>query len=359
MSNLKQTIKDSYQKLALVYYANEHTKNMKHLILNSSDPIPKVSSKGKKEILSYWKQYGIHLGNTLFHQFMYAKTGICDPRFVPPWVAFHIIYPYLNERMLETAWDDKAYLERRLPGFPTPKQIVVNIGGILHDGALNRITQDEAAALIRLYDRVLVKPTIDSGESKGIQFYQAPFDPKEIFSHSQKNYTVQKIVRQSKALSLLNDSSLNCIRILTLQWEGDVEVLASFVRIGGRGQVTDISEHQFGCAPVRPNGQVGPFGMSEDYSPITVNQTGTPLREIVVPNFPAVLDLVKQAHLYYPHFGIIGWDVGIDENDKPIIIEGNVRCPGAFNPQLFFGPLLGKHTESILREIDKNKYGPR
>lgn len=355
MSTFKHAAKNSYEKLSIFCHTVESAKYTKQLIAKSAEPIPELSASERKEILSYWKQYGIQLKNTEFHRFMYEKSGIRDPRFTPPWVADYIVYPYLNDLRLVNAWDDKAYLDLRLPDFPTPQQIVVNIGGYFHDGTLNRLSREEAVRLIRQYDRVLVKPTIDSGESKGIRFYEAPFDCDQIFSHFRKNYSVQKIVRQSKTLSLLNESSLNCIRVITLQWDGKVDVLSSFVRIGGSGQVTDISSNQFGCAPVRFDGQVGPVGMSPTYSPIRVSQTGTPLCEITVPHFPDVLEMVKRAHLQYPHFGIIGWDIGIDENDQPVIIESNVRCPGPYNPQVFFGPLLGEYTDTILKAIKQSK----
>lgn len=355
MSDLKQTIKESYQKLALIYHASESTKHMKHLIANSTEPIPELSSREKKEILSYWKQYGIHLGNTVFHRFMYAKTGIRDPRFIPTWVGYNVIYPKLNDPQLITAWDDKAYLSLRLQGLPTPTQIVANIGGYFFDESLRRISAEEAAELVHPYSQVIIKPTIDSGTGKGVTFHAQPFDCMAAFDLHKKNFTVQPVIEQSKTMCRLNPTSLNAIRIMTLQWEGKIHILCSGVNIGGSGELVDNAKSRFGFAPISLDGRIGPVALDSNCAPITTSHTGALLSELVVPNIQKVVELAKQGHLRYPHFGIIGWDIGIDSQDEPVIIESNLRSPGFFTPQLLFGPLFREHTDTILSRLFLDK----
>lgn len=50
-------------------------------------------------------------------------------------------------------------------------------------------------------------------------------------------------------------------------------------------------------------------------------------------------ELAIDAHSHFPHFQIIGWDIGIDENSKPWIFEWNADHPALIRAQGFYGPV--------------------
>ena len=60
---------------------------------------------------------------------------------------------------------------------------------------------------------------------------------------------------------------------------------------------------------------------------------------------------VEKAHSYVPHFGLAFWDVSVDSNGQPTIVEMNLRYPDTFIPQVGSGPFFGEFTEDVLRYL--------
>ena len=48
-----------------------------------------------------------------------------------------------------------------------------------------------------------------------------------------------------------------------------------------------------------------------------------PLNDYLIPSFPQILDFVRDLHLRLPYFRIIGWDISVDVNGNPTMIEWN------------------------------------
>ena len=73
--------------------------------------------------------------------------------------------------------------------------------------------------------------------------------------------------------------------------------------------------------------------------------SGAVLDGYLIPSFPQVLDFVKDLHYRLPYFRIVGWDITVDKDGKPIMIEWN-RQPEL--SQVAHGPAFGEYTEEIL-----------
>ena len=64
-----------------------------------------------------------------------------------------------------------------------------------------------------------------------------------------------------------------------------------------------------------------------------------------------VKKLVKDAAQRFPHFRLIGWDIAINEENEPIIIEANLTMSGMDVIETICGPLFGDYTEKVLEEV--------
>lgn len=53
----------------------------------------------------------------------------------------------------------------------------------------------------------------------------------------------------------------------------------------------------------------------------------------------AAFDLAIETHSHFPHFQVIGWDIGIDEDAKPWIFEWNADHPALIRAQGFYGSI--------------------
>ena len=57
---------------------------------------------------------------------------------------------------------------------------------------------------------------------------------------------------------------------------------------------------------------------------------------------------MKTLHHQAPFFKLISWDIGIDKDDEPVLIEYN--CHGqSIDFQAVNGPLFGEYTEEVLQ----------
>ena len=69
-----------------------------------------------------------------------------------------------------------------------------------------------------------------------------------------------------------------------------------------------------------------------------------------VPSFDKVCAAIEEAHKKIAHFGFAFWDVCVDENGDPVIVETNLRYPDTLIPQACgIGGYLGEYTEEILK----------
>ena len=76
--------------------------------------------------------------------------------------------------------------------------------------------------------------------------------------------------------------------------------------------------------------------------------SGTILEGFEIPSYHKAVETVKGLHYQLPFFNLIGWDVAIDEEGDPVVIEWNTFTGLS---QSAFGPGFGKYTERILREL--------
>ena len=74
-----------------------------------------------------------------------------------------------------------------------------------------------------------------------------------------------------------------------------------------------------------------------------------------IPNLDKAYELVKDAHPSISHFRIAGWDVAIDEDGEPTMIEVNFSLCCVNDIQSVCGPLFGDDTKKMLNEVFKGK----
>ena len=73
------------------------------------------------------------------------------------------------------------------------------------------------------YTHLVCKPALETGSGRGIRFWEPKRDEREIYDFlldkTQKDFVVQKVIRQHKELNKIHDSSVNTIRICSLLME--------------------------------------------------------------------------------------------------------------------------------------------
>ena len=309
----------------------------------------------QEKVLPYWKRFG-QKPNIIWWRLLADETKVVDPRYIPDDMWFEHILPYYSNTTFRRCGEDKCYHGIWFPDAKRPYTVVANIAGVFYDDQYHIITEQEAVKRCMEYQKFLVKPSIDSGEGRLIQF----FDPetlseeklKETFRTFGSNFLAQEIIQQHPVLSALNESSLNTIRIVSFLLDGNVHILSSILRMGGSGaRLDNIGAGGYACA-IREDGRLSKLAVNRKSEWCEENQHGVKFQDICVPSYDKAVELVKKLHPRLAHFKLIGWDIGIDADGDPVLIEFNTN-PG--QNQYSCGPTFGDLTDVVLEDVFLNK----
>ena len=137
----------------------------------------------------------------------------------------------------------------------------------------------------------------------------------------------------------------------------EIVILYAVIRIGRMNQVIDNETAGGIKADIDlQTGKIKGVAFGSPKEPLMPKtDVGTILDGYQMPCFQKVLDLVKEMHLRLPYFNLIGWDMSVDKNGNPALIEWN---RAAELSQVAHGPAFGEYTEEILSVV-KNRVNTR
>lgn len=311
------------------------------------------------QINPYFAKWGFKF--PLVEAAYYSKaSGIEAYHYLPFSLYSRYIFSYLNRQTWYWGYADKNMFHRFLDIKSAQKEIDVLLpvcvgccdNGRFFIGNDTPATFEELVNAVFLCQKdVIVKPTIESSHGSGVILIGANDKTREKIvaelSKYDNNYTIQEKIIQHPVLSAFNETSVNTIRITTYQdFNGNIKVINSSQRWGGKGKVFDNAD----------SGSDGGFcGINDDG---TYKRAIHKIRHVEtwpmpdnypvsVPSYEKVKKAVIYLHHRFPQFALIGWDMTVDENGHPVVVEYNFR-PGLTSSQHANGPLF---SEDDLNEI--------
>ena len=310
----------------------------------------------KEIILPYWKKYGYKPAK-YWYQIFCDADHIIDPRYIPDDLYYGEMIPYFSNSQFRRLGEDKCYHDVWFHDIKRPETICKNIAGVYYNSENIPITRDDAIALALAFkDEYLIKPSIDSGEGRLINFFSPESVNQSIlqrvFENMKANFIMQAVVKQHRILSQLNSSSLNTIRVVSFFFEREVHILSCILRVGApKARVDNVGAGGYAC-PIQRNGHLSVKAVNRNAEWVEENNDGIKFSNVIVPAFAKVIETVKFAHIRMAHFKLIGWDISVDIHGDPVLIEYNT-CPGA--NQISCGPTFGDLTDRVLAEFFINR----
>lgn len=147
-------------------------------------------------------------------------------------------------------------------------------------------------------------------------------------THSKK-YLIEEVIVQHPALQSLNPSSVNTIRICSVESNGQIYITAALIRIGSGNGVTDnYSAGGLAATIDIKDGIIISPAVSQNNAEVYIHPTS--MKQIIgtrIPQWEKVKDTVLSAHSIIPQLRYIGWDVVVCEDNTVTFIEANT-CPG-------------------------------
>lgn len=351
-NKLKKQYSDFYDCVAK--YGKECYRKDVHTIYPQD--VKELTDEQKEEIYKYWKKYtdDFDIG---YHRYYIDRTGNFDVRYIPDDLYSGYIDRYLNNRQIEPGIADKNYFDLYLKGFPMPKTLLHLINGIFEDENYNLINYEKALDCLIGHD-VFIKPSMASYGGRGaILIKKASKEELENFfkNNTSKNLIFQERVNQSKKTAKMHPESVNTIRVMTLLIDGDVKVLGASYRMGVGNEPVDNTGRGGIYCNINDDGSLSKFASDDFGKMFEKHPDGGKFGEIKFDFLDKVYDLTKNAAQRFAHFRLIGWDIAIDENDEPVIIEANLCMSGLEHFQTLGAPVFGKYTDQVLDEVFNNE----
>ena len=155
-------------------------------------------------------------------------------------------------------------------------------------------------------------------------------------------------------MAALNASSVNTLRIMTIRLGAEIGVVSTFIRIGvGGARVDNLSSGSLAAGVTRDAatgaGRLGAFACDAHLKTRTTHPDhGYRFDTITLPFFEAAKKLCMDLHAAIPDLGLLSWDIAIDAQGAPGVIEFNIGRQEILTHQACNGPVLAPYIDRVL-----------
>lgn len=329
--------------------------------LGAGKPITKSQ---KKEILEYWashtKDWWSKKAFDIRWFDVYNRTNVYGfdlRRYIPDSYYYAVIDPFFSDAKKSQVLDNKNLYDLYFCDAPMPRTIIHRIDGLYLDGKYRLISEEEAVSQCCANSRIIIKKASDSSGGHGVFVWNGEKDGRERLREMLINngsVIVQEYVKQHETLASFNNGCVNTIRMVTLCFEGEINLIASVVIVGGKNAITNHLHSGGLVCGVLPDGQLRTTAFDGYLNQFETHPNGIRFADIKLPNYDKCIELVKQlAPRFTETSKLISWDLTIDNNANPVLIETNLSWGGSV--QIAGGPAFGELTDAVLDYVSVNR----
>lgn len=313
-----------------------------------------LSNEQKHEIQKYWQSLVGYKIPTNWHRYFYARTGIYSVKYIPTSLYRYELTGRLNQLPWCVPFSDKNLNDIVLPGMKQPHTYLKNRNGYFYFEN-KAVSLDGAVEECANIGDVIIKPTLSSHGNgvKKLHIRDGVVDRngkklKDLLLDYGKNFLIQELVKQHPAMNALNPDSINTIRIVTYRKSMEVFVLYAAIRIGREGQTIDNESAGGISTKINMDGTLCKYAYgAPGQDKIEMTDSGVVLEGYQVPSFDKVLAVVKEQHLNLPFQDLVGWDICVDDEGNPLMLEWNTTPELS---QSAVGPAFGEYTEMVVKD---------
>lgn len=185
---------------------------------------------------------------------------------------------------------------------------------------------EEFVEFTNKHQEIIVKPLSESC-GKGVEKIKIDKNnQRKIFNNllETRRYLVEEVAIQCEEISKIHPSSINTIRIVTL----NSQIVVAFLRMGNNNEIVDNFNHGGLVAPINIDTGIIDYkaidkkGNLYEKHPLTNEE----ILWITIPKWPRITRFIERVSKEIPEVGYVGWDVCLGEKG-PYLIEGN-EFPG-------------------------------
>ncbi len=234
----------------------------------------------------------------------YERTPANRATFITTFYNFRL-YDSINEKGYRNVFHEKILFLEKFSSF-------IKRAWIKTDSLSDEAIKD----FLRTHSNIVVKASYgDSGKEVEVINLTEEDDLDAVLEHikAQKFNLIEEQIFNCDEIKELNPSSLNTLRIVTVNNGTNVNILFTGIRIGGKGaKIDNISQ---GGKVARVNHETGiidsPFYAKRSSHAVDGAGESASVSGIQIPRWNEVIDTVKKAALVVPQIRIVAWDVAI------------------------------------------------
>ena len=325
-------------KLLLIHVRNEAHIKRKEVIKRKGRSA--LSSHVKSSIKDYAKK---RFGKADYWPCLAHYTELRG-EFIEGWLPYDyyrfVLLPKINPKPATYISDFKTF-DYRLFGEFAVRPLFALVSGIFLNSEFEIIDKGQFMKFMFDYDNlIVVKEDLGWGGSKVRIIHSSSLIIGEL--KDGKNYLIQPYVKQYKVLNDLYPDCLNTFRITTYL-KTDGSVIVKFVELkfgidglkvdnicaGGNYLLFDLTGRPIKSGFDKWDLEIGDRHKNTRYL----------FSDLEIPMFNEMLEKCKNAHKKFPYTRLIGWDVCIDSNGEPKLIEWNTNNPAFPHAEALIGPL--------------------
>jgi len=324
----------------------------------SKPDAPKNTEK-EREWLAKWRKYDKSITSDAYKVFsLFTEDAI---NVIPYEVLRAVVEPVLTPYQYVDFYSDKNSFDILFNKEDMPRTLFRCMNGVYYDGNYVGKKDTDILSCLDGVDEIIIKPT-KSNSGRGIVMYHledgeyknsegAILDVKELTSAYHANFIIQERFHQGDFMAQFNPSSVNTIRMAVYRSPktGELHTLRPLLRIGAKGSVVDNNHSGGMYTVIDDNGKLCPFVADGFEVKRTIfNDIDFEHTDFIIPNLDSVKSFVKRLAMRIPHMHLMAFDVALDKDNQPKLIEVNTYMYGIFMYQLCFGPVFREYTDEIL-----------
>jgi len=318
---------------------DEAHKLRKRLIKISGKKI--VNRKLKKEIKRYCHKT---FGSSAYWPWLALYTEMRG-EFIEGWIPDDVyrfeILPKINPQKFMRLSETKTIDHKLFPDL-TIEPYLTRLGGKYIDRNGKVLDENQVQEYLAILDREIVIKPDNGSQGKGILFIQSKDIAFDALPAS-TDLVFQERVSQHESLKNVYPYSVNTFRVFThFNKGGEVQIKFINLRFGRRGNRVDNVSKGGVWISVKLNGEVSNSAYDEFGLEVGERHPDTDYRfsDLKFHFVDEIISLCKVAHKSFPFVGLVGWDVYVDESEKPFIVEWNANNPWFWDIEAQFGPLF-------------------
>lgn len=319
--------------------------------------LPSINSDEENAINNIWGWvvYKTKIGYSGFAVFKHYYGF--NPEYVPMSYAFPWILRILTRVDCARVFVNKCMTYNYFPNIKQPYMVgrVVSNCYFIDGTVLDK--QQFIDKIVNSSCDMIFKQAVGSCGGHSIRFltkYPNLEDVISVLESYNSDVLIQEKISQHPFTAQFNSSSLNTFRITTLLLNGKFSLLTAMLRFGSPGCVVDNLGSGGGCVGVNDDGTFMSVGYDNKGNQIS-EWNSIKFDGICVPNFNILVEMCRSAHYNIPMCSFVGWDVAMDIDGSPVLIEANIDIPGVFFEQLANArPLFRERFKEVMDYIQKH-----